>query len=64
MDEFGINSGYVAELLDRYLRNPESVDENWRSYFQSRLRGSRVSPAVNGNGNGERHAIDSARHRV
>ena len=40
MDEFGINSGYVAELLDRYLHSPESVDEDWRSYFQSRLRRS------------------------
>jgi 2-oxoglutarate dehydrogenase E1 component len=39
MDEFGINSGYVAELLDRYLNNPESVDESWRSYFGSRLSG-------------------------
>jgi 2-oxoglutarate dehydrogenase E1 component len=50
MDEFGINSGYVAELLDRYLRNPESVDENWRSYFQSRLSGQPGLPPANGNG--------------
>ena len=49
MDEFGINSGYVAEQLDQYLRNPESVDENWRRYFQDRLNGQ---PAGRTNGNG------------
>jgi 2-oxoglutarate dehydrogenase complex dehydrogenase (E1) component-like enzyme len=49
MDEFGINSGYVAEQLDRYLLNPESVDENWRRYFQNRLSGR---PAERTNGNG------------
>ena len=49
MDEFGINSGYVAEQLDRYLHNPESVDENWRRYFQSRLNGQPAGP-TNGNG--------------
>jgi len=49
MDEFGINSGYVAELLDRYLQDPNSVDESWRAYFATRV------PARNVNGNG--HAI-------
>jgi 2-oxoglutarate dehydrogenase E1 component len=49
MDEFGINSGYVAEQLDRYLHNPESVDENWRRYFEDRLNGQ---PGGRTNGNG------------
>jgi len=49
MDEFGINSGYVAEQLDRYLHNPESVDENWRRYFQTRLNGQSAG-RTNGNG--------------
>src|SRR5262249_9733074 len=63
MDEFGINSGYVAELLDRYLRSPESVDEPWRDYLRARLNGQPVpSPApvtaslVNGNGTTNGHA--------
>ena len=47
MDEFGINSGYVAEQLDRYLHNPESVDESWRRYFQNRLMG-RAAGLTNG----------------
>src|SRR5689334_13658324 len=72
MDEFGINSGYVAELLDRYLHNPDSVDENWQTYFRSRLPGRESSaqpfglasgqpaPATNGNGNGVNgHAVPS-----
>lgn len=45
MDEFGINSGYVAELLDRYLQDPNSVDESWRAYFATRVPARR-----NGNG--------------
>src|SRR5690348_5383796 len=49
MDEFGINSGYVAEQLDRWLHNPESVDENWRRYFQNRLNGHAAGP-TNGHG--------------
>jgi 2-oxoglutarate dehydrogenase E1 component len=57
MEEFGINSGYVAELLDRYLQSPESVDESWRNYFQSRLSGQpapqqALTPATKVNGNG------------
>jgi 2-oxoglutarate dehydrogenase E1 component len=44
MDEFGVNSGYVAELLDRYLQNPESVDDYWRAYFRTNL-GKGESPA-------------------
>jgi 2-oxoglutarate dehydrogenase E1 component len=50
MDEFGINSGYVAELLDRYLRSPDSVDESWRSYFQARLNGQPAPSVVKING--------------
>ena len=66
MDEFGVNSGYVAELLDRYLGNPESVDEYWRGYFSSRLSGA-PAPATNGNGapNGETLGnVSSARPEV
>ncbi|HMJ53207.1 MAG TPA: thiamine pyrophosphate-dependent enzyme, partial [Polyangiaceae bacterium] len=58
MDEFGINSGYVAEKLDRYLHNPESVDENWRRYFENRLN---ERPSGQTNGNGVSHGLASAR---
>ncbi|WP_141433570.1 2-oxoglutarate dehydrogenase E1 component [Bacillus sp. 03113] len=33
-DFFGPNLGYVVELYDKYLENPQSVDEDMRSYFQ------------------------------
>jgi 2-oxoglutarate dehydrogenase E1 component len=32
-DELGPNSGLVEELYQRYLENPNSVDEHWRAYF-------------------------------
>lgn len=57
MDEFGINSGYVAELLERYLANPESVDDNWRSYFASRLGARPLQTNGNGATNGHGTAL-------
>ncbi len=35
--EFGENANYVGELLSRYRQRPESVDEEWRRFFQERL---------------------------
>jgi len=32
-EELGPNSGLVEELYQRYLENPSSVDEHWRTYF-------------------------------
>src|SRR4051812_1362437 len=31
---FGPNAGYVLELYDRYLEDPNSVDSKTRSYFE------------------------------
>src|SRR5439155_2617623 len=28
------NDGYIAELYERYRRDPASVDEQWRQYFR------------------------------
>ena len=33
-DQFGINAGYVEELHTRWLQSPQSVDEDWRSFFE------------------------------
>ena len=30
----GANAAFVAELYDRYLANPSSVDPSWASFFQ------------------------------
>jgi len=31
----GNNAAYLEEIYDQYLRDPNSVDAKWRSYFQS-----------------------------
>jgi len=36
-DEFGVNASYVAGLLQQFEENPQSVDEEWRDFFQELL---------------------------
>jgi multifunctional 2-oxoglutarate metabolism enzyme len=36
-EEFGVNADYVGEILKQFERNPASVDEEWRSYFDELL---------------------------
>lgn len=31
---FGSNAVFIEELYERYLSNPDSVDDNWRIFFQ------------------------------
>ncbi|HEU0245564.1 MAG TPA: multifunctional oxoglutarate decarboxylase/oxoglutarate dehydrogenase thiamine pyrophosphate-binding subunit/dihydrolipoyllysine-residue succinyltransferase subunit [Gaiellaceae bacterium] len=31
----GLNTGYVGQLLEQYLDNPEAVDPVWREFFES-----------------------------
>jgi 2-oxoglutarate dehydrogenase E1 component len=33
-DEFGINAGYVEELHTRWLHSPQSVEADWRRFFE------------------------------
>ncbi|HEY4768705.1 MAG TPA: multifunctional oxoglutarate decarboxylase/oxoglutarate dehydrogenase thiamine pyrophosphate-binding subunit/dihydrolipoyllysine-residue succinyltransferase subunit [Candidatus Limnocylindria bacterium] len=33
----GVNAGYVAEMQEQYLRDPASVDPEWRALFQPRI---------------------------
>jgi 2-oxoglutarate dehydrogenase E1 component len=30
----GLNAGYIGQLLEQYLENPASVDEQWRELFE------------------------------
>ncbi len=30
----GLNSGYVGQLLEQYIENPEAVDPMWREFFE------------------------------
>jgi len=32
---FGPNAGYVLELYDRYLENPDAVDAETRQFFET-----------------------------
>ncbi len=34
-DEFGINAGYVEDLHTRWLQSPQSVEADWRRFFES-----------------------------
>src|SRR3989304_7451394 len=33
----GVNAGYVAEMQEQSLRDPASVDPEWRALFQPRI---------------------------
>jgi 2-oxoglutarate dehydrogenase E1 component len=53
-DDFGINAGFVEDLHARWQQSPQSVDEQWRRFFEARDRGERgQAPETNGaNGHG------------
>ncbi len=51
-----LNAGYVAELYEQYRRDPASVDQEWRSLFESGAGGFEPAPPQKppsgGNGSG------------
>ena len=34
IESSGLNAGYVSQLLEQYLENPEAVDPEWRDLFE------------------------------
>src|SRR5262245_33508187 len=34
LESSGLNAGYVSQLLEQYLDNPEAVDPAWRAVFE------------------------------
>jgi len=40
---FVSNSTFIEELYERFLQNPQSVDESWRDYFREVTNGSGAS---------------------
>ena len=45
----GVNAGYVAEMQERYLRDPASVDPEWRALFEPAIASpAAVTPQVAG----------------
>jgi 2-oxoglutarate dehydrogenase E1 component len=59
---FGTNAGFIEGLYAQYLKNPTSVDESWRTFFDA-LGDSGLTPAQLGSGpswkNGETLALDN-----
>jgi 2-oxoglutarate dehydrogenase E1 component len=39
MDKFSFlnaaHTGYIADLYDKYLQNPDIVEPSWRSFFKA-----------------------------
>jgi 2-oxoglutarate dehydrogenase E1 component len=35
LESSGLNAGYVGQLLEQYLENPEAVDPAWRAVFEA-----------------------------
>ena len=52
------NADYIDEVFQRYLENPDSVDESWRYFFEGIELGSEIEPQENGHSNG--HANGSS----
>lgn len=59
-DHFGFNFGFVADLLEKYLENPDSVSDYWKSYFDqitgksddtSKTKSNKIHTDRPGNGN-------------
>ncbi len=45
-EEFGVNAKYVGDLLQRFRADSQSVDEDWRNYFDELLHhNGNVTPA-------------------
>lgn len=40
-EHFGYNFGFVADLLERYLEDPESVSDYWQNYFSKLTNGEK-----------------------
>lgn len=47
-EHFGYNFGFVADLLEKYLEDPESVSEYWQQYFKKILESNGEDYSGNG----------------
>jgi 2-oxoglutarate dehydrogenase E1 component len=53
LESSGLNAGYVGQLLEQYLENPEGVDPAWRAVFEAGDVGPLAPlPGVERDGNG------------
>jgi 2-oxoglutarate dehydrogenase E1 component len=71
-EEFGINAGFVEDLHARYMQSPQSVDEDWRTFFAALGADPAPTPRApaapsngkHGNGNGAARAAQASEDRV
>ncbi|MDB4942892.1 MAG: 2-oxoglutarate dehydrogenase component [Labilithrix sp.] len=63
-EDFGINAGFVEDLHAQYRQSRQSVDEQWRSFFDAHERGessqTRPAPSSDGEANGHSSGGDGA----
>ena len=55
-----LNSGFIQELFEQYLRAPESVDPKWRALFEQTPEKLEASPVVRIFGSTRPDAADDA----
>lgn len=53
LENFGSNYAYAADILERYLENEEDAPEQWRNYFDSKLKNGGPSGAAEKKGEPE-----------
>ena len=51
------NAEYIEEMFQRYVADPDSVDESWRYFFEGIEIGTEQPAAENGHVNGNGHAL-------
>src|SRR5437867_4387238 len=63
-----VNAGYVAEMRERFLQDPASVDDEWRALFEPRIGGppteALIPSAEGADGDGESPADNEAQGRA
>ncbi len=46
-EHFGFNFGFVADLMEKYFVDPNSVSDYWRNYFSEITGEEPVSKPIN-----------------
>src|SRR4051812_22638860 len=60
-EDFGINAGFVEDLHAQYRQSRQSVDEEWRAFFDGLERGApgEAPATANGHANGAHPAASA-----
>ena len=55
-DDFGINAGFVEDMHAQYRQSRQSVDEQWRAFFDAFERGEPAAAPGTANGHASHEA--------